>query len=415
MRIAVVGSGIAGLAAAWLLGRRHQVTLYEAEGRLGGHTHTHAVQVGAQACAVDTGFIVFNPVHYPLLTRLFETLGVCSQPTTMSFGVSNAGSGLEYQAGSLRGLLARPANLLSPRFWAMLAGIRRFHREAPGLLADDDPGPTLEEYLRRNGYPEAFATEHLLPMACALWSTPAPVARCMPVRHLVRFMHNHCMLQVTGRPTWRVVGGGSQRYVDAITHSWDVAVRLSDPVLTVARLENDGVRVDSKAASARYDQVVLACHADDALRMLERPSREEREVLGAIGFQDNDVVLHTDARLLPRRHAAWAAWNVRVEPGDDGACGVSYWMNALQGLDTPEPLIVTLNRTAHIDPRRILARMHYRHPLFNAAAVRAQARRAGIDGRDRIRYCGAWWGFGFHEDGLRSAVEAAAALGVPWP
>ncbi|KRG81471.1 MULTISPECIES: NAD(P)/FAD-dependent oxidoreductase [Stenotrophomonas] len=414
MRIAVVGSGIAGLASAWLLSQAHEVVLFEAADYLGGHTHTHDVSVGGRQYAVDTGFIVHNPDHYPLLTRLLQTLDVPTQPTTMSFSVHNGRSGLEYNATSLDALFCQRRNLLSPRFLGMVRDLFRFYRQAPALLDGEGPGPGLGDWLQANGYGAAFRDEHLVPMASALWSSPPRQILQFPARYLVQFMANHQMLQVSGRPQWRVVRGGSARYVDALRARWTVHERLSCPVLAVRR-HGDRVSVDSAAGSEAFDQVVLACHSDQALALLADASDNEQAILGAIGYQPNEVVLHTDASVLPRRRKAWAAWNAFV-PGDgDAPCTVSYCMNLLQGLDAPEPLVVTLNRSEAIDPARVLRRLAYQHPVYTPQSVAAQQRRAVIQGQNRTWFAGAYWGWGFHEDGMRSAVDVAAGLGVGWP
>lgn len=414
LRIAIVGSGIAGLASAWLLSQRHQVTLFEAEDRLGGHTHTHSIEVAGRRVAVDTGFIVHNRQHYPLLSRMFEQLQVATLPTTMSFSVHSQASGLEYNATSLDGLFCQRRNLVSPRFLGMVRDIFRFYRIAPQLLQGPGPGPSLGEYLERHRFGAAFRDEHLVPMASALWSSPSRQILEFPARYLVQFMHNHQMLQVAGRPPWRVVAGGSARYIQALQNAWNATVRLSSPVRAVHRHAH-GVTLQTDAASESFDHVVLACHSDQALSLLADADAHEADILGAIPYQDNDVVLHTDARLLPRQRKAWAAWNAHL-PGDPAdACTVSYCMNLLQGLDVPEALVVTLNRTAAIDPARILRRMNYRHPVYTAASVAAQARRAQIQGQRRTWFAGAYWGWGFHEDGMRSAVDVAQALGVAWP
>ena len=414
MRIAIVGSGIAGLASAWLLSRGHEVVLFEAEDRLGGHTHTHDITLGGRRYAVDTGFIVHNPAHYPLLTALFDELGVASQPTTMSFSVRNEASGLEYNATTLDTLFCQRRNLVSPRFWGMLRDLTRFYREAPALLGDTGPGPTLGEYLDAGGYGALFRDDHLVPMASALWSSPASRILAFPAKYLVRFMANHQMLQVDDRPQWRVVRGGSSVYVRALEARWPVQVRANTPVRMLLR-DRDGVTVFTDGGADRFDQVVLACHSDQALRLLNDASENETAILGAIPYQANDTVLHTDARLLPRRRKAWAAWNAFVprDPGD--ACTVSYCMNLLQGLDAPEPLVVTLNGTEAIDPDRVLKRMRYHHPVYSHASVAAQARKTEIQGHRRTWFAGAYWGWGFHEDGMRSAVDVATALGVRWP
>lgn len=411
MRIAIVGSGISGLAAAWLLQREHEVTLFEAADRIGGHTHTHDIRLHGRDYRVDTGFIVFNPAHYPLLSRLFEELEVPSQATTMSFSVHSELSGVEYNAGSLDGLFCQRRNLLSPRFLGMVRDLLRFYRESPELLDSDGVGPTLGEYLHANRYGDAFRDEHLLPMASALWSTPAQRVLSFPARYLVQFMANHQMLQVAGRPQWRVVQGGSDTYVQALRARWNVHERIACPVRALRRDENE-VIVQIDSGEERFDQVVLACHSDQALRLLEDADDNEREILGAMRYQLNDTVLHTDARLLPRRRKAWAAWNAHVPREPAAACTVSYCMNLLQGIESPEPLVVTLNRSEAIDPDKILRRMRYEHPVYDLASVAAQRRKHEIQGQRRTWFAGAYWGWGFHEDGMRSAVEVAAALGA---
>lgn len=414
MRIAVIGSGIAGLGAAWLLSRQHEVVLFEADDRLGGHVHSHEVEQAGQRYAVDSGFIVFNPANYPLLSRLLADLGVESQPTTMSFSVRNERSGLEYNAGNLAGLFCQKRNLASPRFWGMLRDLKRFYREAPALLARSDAGPDLGDWLTERGYGDAFIDEHLLPMVCALWSSPAHQALHFPAKYLARFMANHHMLQIAGRPEWRVVRGGSASYVRALTANWAVTVRTGCAVRRVRR-QTRGIEVTHAEGSEVFDQVVLACHSDQALALLDQPNTAERSVLGAIRYQANDTVLHTDARLLPRDRRAWAAWNAYVPAQESGRCTVSYCMNLLQSLQSPEPFVVTLGRDAEIDPSKVLARMRYAHPVYSRDSVAAQSRRDEINGVDRIWYAGAYWGWGFHEDGLRSAVDVAREFGVAWP
>jgi len=356
---------------------------------------------------------VHNPVHYPLLTRLFDELGVASQPTTMSFSVHSEASGLEYNAGTLDALFCQRRNLLSPRFLGMLRDLVRFYREAPALLDGPHPGPSLGDWLAERRYGAAFRDEHLVPMASALWSSPSAQILQFPARYLVQFMANHQMLQVAGRSEWRVVKGGSSTYVAALRAHWPVRERLNCPVFSIHRHDRH-VEVDSAAGIAHFDQVVLACHSDQALRLLGDASEREQSILGAIGYQANDTVLHTDASVLPRRRKAWAAWNAWLPRDPAAPCTVSYCMNLLQGLDAPAPLVVTLNRSEAIDPARVLARMRYHHPVYTQAAVAAQRRKAEIQGWRRTWFAGAYWGWGFHEDGMRSAVEVAAALGVRW-
>ncbi len=414
MRIAVVGSGISGLASAWLLSHAHDVVLFEANDYLGGHTHTHPIELAGQRYAVDTGFIVHNPAHYPLLTRLFRALGVATQPTTMSFSVHNARTGLEYNAATLDTLFCQRRNLVSPRFLGMVRDLFRFYRQAPALLEGDGPGPGIGDWLDDNGYGEAFRDDHLVPMASALWSSPPEQILAFPARYLVQFMANHQMLQVSGRPEWRVVRGGSSTYVSALRARWQVQERLRCPVRSVTR-DAHGVIVDSVVGSERFDRIVLACHSDQALALLGDASDAERDVLGAIAYQPNDVVLHTDASLLPRHRKAWAAWNAFVPGTPDAPCTVSYCMNLLQGLRSPEPFVVTLNRSEAVDPDKVLRRLRYHHPVYNAASVAAQQRKHTIQGHNHTWFAGAYWGWGFHEDGMRSAVDVASALGVAWP
>ena len=413
MKIAIVGSGIAGLGAAWLLSRNHEVVLFESHDRLGGHTHTHQVTLREREYSVDTGFIVFNPDNYPLLNRMFDELGVSSQPTTMGFSVHDGASGLEYNATNLNAMFCQRGNLVSPRFLRMVGEILRFYRECPSLLDEVGDGPTLGDYLSANGYSALFVHDHLVPMACALWSSPSGRILDFPAKYLVRFMANHRMLQVQGRPGWRVVSGGSSSYIGALESNWQASVRLGTAVQAIGR-NDDAVLLTTGAGEETFDQVVLACHADDALALLSDPSRDEASVLGAMRFQDNDTVLHTDARVLPQRRAAWAAWNAYVPAEPEAHCTVSYYMNLLQSIDSPEPFIVTLNRSQDIDPGKILARMNYRHPVYDHASVAAQGRRSEINGVRRTWFAGAYWGFGFHEDGLRSGVDVANALGSSW-
>jgi uncharacterized protein len=413
MRIAVVGSGISGLASAWLLSRKHEVTLFESDGHFGGHTHTHDIQHAGTHRAIDSGFIVFNHAHYPLLTRLFAELRVATQPTTMSFSVRNEASGLEYNATSLGRLFCQRRNILSPRFLGMLFDLLRFCREAPALLTQTPPGPSLGEYLNAHRYGAAFRDEHLVPMAAALWSAPSGEVLGFPAQFVVRFMANHGMLMLRGRPAWRVVCGGSSTYVRALRARWDITERLRCPVHGIRR-DPAGVVLESAAGTERFEHVVLACHSDQALALLKDPSDAEREVLGAIPYQANEVLLHTDTSVLPRDPRAWAAWNALVPRESSQACHVSYCMNLLQGLSGTETYIVTLNGAAAVRPETVLRRMQYAHPLYTAGAVAAQQRRPELQGQRRTWFAGAYWGWGFHEDGLRSAVEVARGLGVQW-
>lgn len=415
-RIAVIGSGIAGLGAAWALGRRHDVTLYESAARLGGHTNTVDVTLEGRRIAVDTGFIVYNAPNYPHLARLFEALGVATQPTDMSFGVSVDRGRLEY-AGSWRGLFAQPANWLKPTYLGMIADVLRFFREAPPMR-DRVDGPTLGEFLAARRYGNAFINDHLLPMAAAIWSAPTRAMLGFPMASFARFCANHGLLQISGRPQWRTVVGGAREYVRAIAATLP-DIRLASPVRAVRALR-DGVIVQDLHGVARYDQVVVAAHGDDALAMIAEPTADERRILGAFRYQPNVAVLHRDPRLMPRRRAAWAAWNYLADrpvdartPDDRHVC-VTYWMNRLQNLDAP-PIFVSLNPTREPIPNLVHATFHYMHPVFDAGALAAQRDLAAIQGRRRLWFCGSYCGYGFHEDGLSSGLAVAAALGAPAP
>lgn len=408
MRVVVVGAGVAGLYAAWHLSARHEVILLEADQRLGGHADTHCIEDQGRELWVDSGFIVFNERHYPLLTGWFETLGVAWRDSNMSFAVSDEASGLEYNATSLNRLFCQRRNLFSPAFIGMFRDIVRFYRQAPGLLQTLDDSITLGQWLDGSGLGGMFREQHLLPMASALWSAPMGRIVDFPMLHLLKFMDNHNMLQLKGRPTWRTVAGGSRSYVDKAA-ACSATIETGCPVRSVRRV-GGRLLVLTERDEIEADQVILACHSDQALALLAEPSRAEREVLGAIGYQPNEAVLHTDSALLPKRPAARAAWNVRRQSGDAEQCRVSYYMNLLQGIDSARDYIVSLNQTERIDPARILVRRQYQHPVFTPEAVAAQARWSEINGVDGLWYCGAWWGWGFHEDGARSARRVVDAL-----
>ena len=396
MRIAIVGAGIAGNVAAWHLHRAgHDIAVFEAGGHIGGHTHTHAID----GLAIDSGFIVFNQRTYPNFCALLETLGVASQPSSMSFSVRNESSGLEYNGTSFATLFAQRRNVLRPSFYRMLADIVRFNREAPKLLATER-SPTLGDYLAENRYSRELVADYLVPMGAAIWSTDPRLLLAFPARFFVRFLANHGMLSIDDRPQWRVIQGGSARYVEKLVAPFRDRIRLHTPVRTLRRT-SAGVLVDGE----RFDYAFLACHSDQALALLADPSPAEREVLGAIRYQRNEAVLHTHTALLPRRRRAWAAWNYHVLP-DGAPVALTYNMNILQRLDSATTYCVTLNRTSDIDPSRILKRMVYHHPLFTPDAVAAQARHAELNGVRRTYYCGAYWRYGFHEDGVVSALAA---------
>lgn len=407
MRIAIVGGGIAGLVAAHLLHPDHEITLFEANTYPGGHTHTVPVATATGEWPVDTGFIVYNERNYPAFTALLARLGVATQPTSMSFSVRSDASGFEYNGSSLNQLFGQRANLLRPSFYRMAADILRFGRHAAVASRDGARAATLGEYARDAGYSKRFLAHYLVPMAAALWSQPQDQVLEMPLAFLVGFLENHGMLRVNGRPEWRVVQGGSARYVDALIRPFASRIRLGWTVRRVRR-GPESVTVDGE----RFDEVVLACHADQALAVLEDPTPGEREILSAIPYQTNDVVLHSDTSLLPRRRRLWAAWNYHLDRDPSAPAAVTYNMNILQTLGSPETFCVTLNRTAAVAPDRVVRRFSYHHPVFTTAGVRAQARHLEISGYNRTHYCGAYWGNGFHEDGVVSAYRACRSLGV---
>ncbi|SDT95110.1 Predicted NAD/FAD-binding protein [Pseudomonas pohangensis] len=412
MKIAIIGSGIAGLTSAYLLNRSHDITLFEAEDWVGGHTHTVPVSVEGKQYAIDTGFIVFNDWTYPNFIKLMDQLGVASQPTEMSFSVSDPHSGVEYNGNNLNSLFAQRRNLLSPRFWGMLRDILRFNKQVQkDLLGGQiDSEITLGDYLQQQGYGQRFIEHYIVPMGAAIWSMSLADMLGFPLQFFVRFFRNHGLLSVTNRPQWRVIQGGSSAYIEPLTASFAGCIRRNCPVQRVER-QADGVTVISAAGSEQFDEVVFACHSDQALRLLAAPSLREREILGALRYADNDVVLHTDTRLLPSRKLAWASWNYRLGGPVQNPAALTYNMNILQGIEAPQTFCVSLNQTAAIDPARILARYTYAHPQYSLAATAAQQRWNEISGLQHTHFCGAYWASGFHEDGVVSALRVAESFG----
>lgn len=411
LRIAVVGSGISALSCAWLLARRHKVVVYEQADRLGGHTNTVDVQGLAGTTPVDTGFIVFNDATYPNLVAMFDHLGVASRATDMSFAVSLDEGRFEYAAPAL---FAQRRNAFRPRFWTMLREILRFYRDAPAQLATlSDASLTLGDYLKREGFSEAFRDDHLLPMAAAIWSSPAHTLMDYPAESFIRFCGNHGLLKLTGRPVWRTVQGGARAYVSRLVQDLGEDIRLANGAVEVRRIDGQVEVLDSQGRKDRFDHVVIGAHADQALAMLAQPTEAERALLGAFRYSRNLTVLHSDAGLMPRRRRAWAAWNYI---GVEGGLCVSYWMNRLQGLSGPD-LFVTLNPPRPPRPETLLRTEIYEHPIFDPAAIRAQKALWTLQGQGGVWYCGAHFGAGFHEDGLQSGLTVAEQLGGvrrPW-
>jgi len=410
-KIAVIGSGIAGLSAAWLLSRAHDVTVYEQANRLGGHSRT----VDAAGTPVDMGFIVYNEATYPNLVALFRHIGVETRASNMSFAVSIDDGRLEYAGTDLRGLLAQPLNVLRPRFWSMLRDLLRFYRQAPrDAVSLERDLVSLDAYLHREGYGPGFVQDHLLPMAAAIWTCPAAEVGAYPATAFIRFCENHGLLKLRDRPVWRTVVGGSHAYVRRLSAPFADGVRLGCRVEAIQR-DDDSVLVRASDGTAeRYDEVVIASHAPQALAMLADASDSEATLLGALRTAPNRVVLHRDPRFMPRRRAAWASWNYIGR--SDGALCVTYWMDLLQDLPTAAgPHFVTLNPVE--EPQDILHEECFAHPQFDAAAIRAQRALWSLQGTRRTWYCGAWFGAGFHEDGLQAGLAVAEQLGGvrrPW-
>ena len=407
MRVAIVGAGIAGNTVAYKLRAEHEVTVFEAADYVGGHTHTVDVEIGRERYAVDTGFIVFNDRTYPNFVALLRELGVESQPTSMSFSVSSEITGLEYNGTSLAALFADRRNLFRPRFYRLLADIVRFGRDAGAFLATGNDTATLADFLAAHRYTGELVESYVVPMTAAIWSAPPGRALTMPARFLLRFFANHGMLSIDERPTWRTIRGGSARYVEKLVAGHRDRIRTRSAVTAVTRRPQGVVVRTHEYGPEVFDAVFLACHGDQALALLADASPLEREVLGAMRYQENDAVLHSDERLLPRCRRAWASWNYRVVDGAAAAPPlVTYHMNTLQRLAARVELCVTLNDRGRVAPERVLGRYRYAHPLFDRAAVAAQARHAEIDGANGTYFCGAYWHNGFHEDGVVSALAA---------
>ena len=410
-RIAVIGSGISGLSAAYYLSRRHEVHVFERDNRLGGHTHTVMVESDSGPVPVDTGFIVHNDRTYPNFCRLMAELGVETQPSDMSFAVTEPGGAFEYSSRGFGGFFAQKRNYFSGKHYTLLREILRFNREAPKILNDREAeGMVLGEFLDAGGYSPVFVDRYLIPMASAVWSMAPEVMPIFPARTLVLFMQNHGMLGINTHPQWKVIRGGSHAYIAPLTAPYRQRIATEATITSIERSEL-GVTLQFRDRSAlQFDEVVFACHGDQILPLLAQPTDTERKVLSGFTSSRNETCLHTDSTLLPRRAAARASWNYLL--GDSGKVTVTYHMNRLQSLRTAEDYCVTLNANGAVDPGRVLRRMVYEHPLFTQAAIRAQERWPEISGRNHTHYCGAYWFYGFHEDGVRSGMRVAEALGV---
>lgn len=414
-KIAIIGSGIAGLSAAHVLSREHEVSVFEANDYLGGHTHTQDVELGGKTYPVNTGFIVYNDWTYPNFIKLMDQLGVQSEASDMSFSVRCENTGLEYNGTSLNSLFAQRLNIIKPKFLFMVKDILRFNKQTVELLAKDevDDEQTLGQFVKENGYSEAFVNYYIVPMGAAIWSASVEVMMDFPLRFFLRFFNNHGMLSVDERPQWRVLKGGSRSYIEPITRSFKDRIHLSTPIKQVHRHENGVDIITKKGDTLRFDQVVFACHSDQALAMLAEPTSAESDILGALPYQNNHVVLHTDESLMPKKKLAWAAWNYHIPQRANDCAMVTYNMNILQNFDdAPETLLVTLNRNQEINPAKIIAKFEYTHPVFTQDGIKAQARHAEISGHNRTHFCGAYWFNGFHEDGVKSGLRVAEAFGL---
>lgn len=406
MKIAIIGSGIAGNTLAYHLHQQHDITVFEANDYVGGHTHTHDIALFGQHYQVDTGFIVFNDRTYPNFLQLLETLNVEWQPSHMSFSVRDERNGLEYNGTTLNSLFAQRSNLFKPSFYRMIRDILRFNKTALELL-EDGSEITLGDYLTKGQYSEQFIHQYIVPMGSAIWSTDAAQMMQFPARFFVRFFHHHGMLTVNNRPQWRVIKGGSHAYVEKLTADFKSKIKRNTPIESVRRLKNSVKVKPMNQAEQSFDYVFFACHSDEALAMLGKDATQsEREVLGAIPYQENTIYLHYDRSLMPKRKLAWAAWNYHITDKPTGKVQVTYNMNILQGLQSPEPILVTLNHTDMINPAKVIKRLRYMHPLYTIEGAIAQTRHAEISGHNRTGYAGAYWRNGFHEDGVVSALAA---------
>ena len=415
MKVAVIGSGIAGLATARGIAQNHEVTLFEADDRLGGHTNTVTVTIDGKTVNVDTGFIVHNRRNYPLFCRFIDDLNVASQDADMSFSVSKSQPDFAFSGSSLNGLFAQRQNLFSLSFWKLVRSIVRFGKIGKATLVradslpDYEPPLTVAEFVKQHGFSQQFLENYLIPLGASIWSADPTTFLQFPTLALLSFFDNHGLLTFLKRPQWRTIVGGSQRYIDALVASTALDIRLGTPVHSVGRT-NDGVLVTTSLGSEVFDEIIVATHSDQALSLLSDPSAPEREILGSIRFQHNETVLHTDRSMLPANRRAWAAWNYHVPNDSASHPTLTYWMNQLQGLETDRPLCVTLNRTEEINPADILGIYSYHHPIYDLAAFAAQSRWEEINGVNHTWYVGAWWGYGFHEDAMRSAQRVLDAF-----
>lgn len=406
MKIAIIGSGIAGNTIAYRLHQCHDITVFEANNYIGGHAHTHSIELLGKTHQVDTGFIVFNDRTYPNFIQLLDEVGVQWQASDMSFSVRDEVSGLEYNGTTINSLFAQRSNLFKPSFYRMIKDILRFNRESPALLMASDE-IKFGDYLQENDYSKPFINHYIVPMGAAIWSTDAARMLDFPAKFFIRFFHHHGMLSINDRPQWLTITKGSANYVKKLTKGFKSSIKLNTPIQKVRRLGNKVIVKPVDSEGLIFDYIFFTCHSDQALAILgQDATKQEHEVLGAIPYQENTVYLHHDATLMPKRRRAWAAWNYHITDTASNKVRVTYNMNILQAIQSIEPLLVTLNHTKVIDPSKVIKRLMYSHPLYTIAGTKAQARHAEISGRHRTAYAGAYWGNGFHEDGVVSALAA---------
>jgi predicted NAD/FAD-binding protein len=415
MRIAIIGSGISGLTAAYLLSDEHEVVVFEAADYIGGHTNTVDVIWGENTYAVNTGFIVFNEATYPNFIKLMKRLGVAWQPSMMSFSVKCEKTGLEFSPSTLNSLFIQRRNLLRPHFYRMLLDVFRFKRDSAELLRTEDDRLTLNDYLTRKGYSRFFIEHFIIPMGEAIWSADPGQFDRFPARHFAQFFKNHGFLNVRDQPLWLTIQGGSRRYVAPITRPFKHNLRLGCAVKSLRRQPGHVEVASAGAAPERFDAAVVATHSDQALALLADPSDAERSILGAIRYQENHTVLHTDTSVLPSRKAAWASWNYHIPKKELGRVAVTYDMNILQSIPAPVEFCVSLNLEARLDPSKVIRRMVYHHPVYCPESLAARRRLKEINGVNRTYFAGAYWGYGFHEDGVNSALEVCRHFGKGLP
>ena len=413
MKIAIIGTGISGLSCGYYLHEQHDITVFEANDYIGGHTATVDVEVGGKTYAVDTGFIVYNDRTYPNFISLMAELGVTTTPTEMSFSVRNDANGLEYNGHTIMTLFAQKRNWLNPRFYQFISEILRFNKLAKEEAKESEVNlQTLGQFLNHHGFSHYFCENYILPMGAAIWSSSLADMRAFPLTFFLRFFLNHGLLDISNRPKWNVIHGGSRSYIEPLTQGFKHNIRTSSPVDKVKRVAG-GVEVTSLGKTEWFDEVVFACHSDQALSMLEDATESEQQILSQLGYQANEVILHTDTNLLPKRKAAWASWNywLRGDEGQDSHLpSLTYNMNILQHIDAPETFCVSLNSSEHIDPNKILRSFVYHHPVFTEESIKAQQRKAEISGENHTWFCGAYWHNGFHEDGVRSALDVVTNI-----